>query len=105
MNERTIFMSALEIEDQQSRSAYLDQACQGQAEIRERVEKLLNALTCAGNFLDKPAFDEYPLTGELPPRTFEASPFEIQEAIGSIVGGKYVLRQILGVGGMGSVYL
>ena len=41
MNERTIFMAALDIDDLQQRTAYLDMACQGDAELRQRVDQLL----------------------------------------------------------------
>ena len=41
MTERTVFLKALEIEDQAARAAYLDVACAGRPDLRQRVEDLL----------------------------------------------------------------
>jgi len=43
MTERTIFLAALEIGDAAERSAYLDQACGDDDELRRRVEALLQS--------------------------------------------------------------
>jgi WD40 repeat protein/tRNA A-37 threonylcarbamoyl transferase component Bud32 len=51
MNERTIFLSALEREDPVARAAYLERACAGQPALRQRVEDLLRAHEEAGTFL------------------------------------------------------
>jgi len=54
MTERTIFMAALEM-DAGQRSAYLDQACAGDAALRRQVESLLAAHQREGEFLASPA--------------------------------------------------
>jgi serine/threonine-protein kinase len=36
-----IFFAALEVEDPKVRSAYLDEACAGDRDLRQRVERLL----------------------------------------------------------------
>ena len=54
MSERTIFLTALEKDDAQVRSAYLDVACAGDPALRRRVEKLLKSHDDAGSFLDAP---------------------------------------------------
>src|SRR5437660_214092 len=54
MNERTIFMEALEKDTPARRSAYLEVACGGDAALRQRVEALLASHEQAGSFLDKP---------------------------------------------------
>ena len=43
MNERDLFMAALQIEGAAERSAHLDRACAGQGALRQRVEALLAA--------------------------------------------------------------
>src|SRR6516162_7928597 len=58
MNERTIFMAALEKDGPADRSAYLDEACAGDAALRRRVEALLKAHDDAGAFLDRPAVEQ-----------------------------------------------
>jgi hypothetical protein len=42
MLEREIFIAALERDDPTERAALLEQACQADAELRERVERLLD---------------------------------------------------------------
>src|SRR5262245_17989422 len=53
MNERSIFLEALDQADPTQRSAYLDKACAGDAALRQRVEALLKTHAEAGGFLDK----------------------------------------------------
>src|SRR5262249_58950061 len=55
MNERDLFMAALQIEDAAERFAYLDRACAGETALRQRVEALLAAFEQAGSFLQQPA--------------------------------------------------
>src|SRR5687768_11263149 len=54
MNERSIFMDALAKETPAERSAYLGEACGGDAALRQRVEALLASDEQAGSFLGKP---------------------------------------------------
>jgi serine/threonine protein kinase/tetratricopeptide (TPR) repeat protein len=76
------------------RSAFLDEACGADAELRRRVEQLLGA------------HDE-PGSQPLPPRQTadEAPPAEPAEGVGAVVAGRYKLLQLLGEGGMGSVFM
>ena len=55
MTERSIFLAALDRPDPAERAAYLDQACAGDAELRRRVEDLLEAHDEPGDFLEPPA--------------------------------------------------
>src|SRR5215470_10931516 len=54
MNERSIFMEALEKATAAKRADYLDTACAGDAALRQRVEALLQSHEQAGDFLGKP---------------------------------------------------
>jgi hypothetical protein len=58
MNERTIFLNALEREEPTARVAYLDRACAGQPALRQRVEELLRAHQEAGAFLSESATEQ-----------------------------------------------
>jgi eukaryotic-like serine/threonine-protein kinase len=51
MNERTLFLEALEQDDPAKRSAYLEAACAGDSALRFRVEALLKSHEGAGSFL------------------------------------------------------
>ena len=53
MRERDVFTAALQITDLAERSAYLDQACAGDAALRHRVELLLETHGNAGDFLER----------------------------------------------------
>ena len=54
MNERSIFMEALDRDTPAERTAYLEEACAGDPALRRRVEALLKSHEEAGNFLRKP---------------------------------------------------
>ena len=57
MRQRDIFTAALQITDPEERSAYLGQACGGDAELRRRVEVLLRTHESVGDFLGRTTND------------------------------------------------
>src|SRR5262245_33320825 len=94
MTERSIFLAALEITDFAEQAAYLNRACAGDAELRQRIEQLLEAHQAAGSFLE-------PTSGPAPVEPTERTP---PEGAGSVIG-PYKLLQQLGEGGMGTVWM
>jgi eukaryotic-like serine/threonine-protein kinase len=93
VNEQTIFTEALERTDPQERDAFLDQACQGDPALRQRINRLLAQHLHAGRFLEAPpvATD----TMDQPGGT---------EYPGTRIGPYKLIEQI-GEGGMGTVWM
>ena len=89
--EVAVFAAALELPGDQ-RSAYLDQACAGNPDLRRQVEALLRVHDDAGNFFDK-----------LAQSTAAESAIPAEKAGDRI--GRYKLLQQIGEGGCGVVYM
>ena len=113
MDERSIFMAALERESPPERSAYLDDACGGDTALRQRVEALLASHEQAGSFLRTPVPERLAEKVATPEHledtrggapTAQERPQPLPEGQGSRIG-PYKLLQELGEGGMGTVFL
>src|SRR5262245_62992813 len=87
-----IFCDALELASPAERAAYLDRACGGDADLRRRVERLLEAHAEAEGFL------------AAGPPVAAATTGRVAEAGGAVVGPYKLLEQI-GEGGFGVVFL
>jgi serine/threonine protein kinase len=116
MDEKILFEAALQIQDPELRREFLSHACRGNDPLRLRVEALLQADAEASGFLAGPAAlpaDTLPV----PPREGQTtSPVQLipeDQPTGAfqplvdniIIDGKYKLREELGEGGMGKVYV
>jgi eukaryotic-like serine/threonine-protein kinase len=95
--ELTIFSAARRLSIGE-RAAFLDQACGGDAALRQRVEDLLRAGDEAGEFLQSPA------AGAPAPRGTIRLALEPAEKAGDQIG-RYKLLQQIGEGGCGVVYM
>src|ERR1700693_1794303 len=89
-----LFHSAAERAPEE-RSAFLDEACHGDKGLCREVESLLASYEREENFIESPAFEIAPelLTNDM---------------AGALVGeliGHYRIESLIGVGGMGEVYL
>ena len=58
MNERDIFLSALDVEDLSARNEYLQEACGEDAELLGKVQALLESHENASQFLNTPAVQQ-----------------------------------------------
>jgi serine/threonine protein kinase len=92
-----LFNTARRLDDPQARKAYLDQACAGNVQLRERIEALLAAHAGAGGFLDPPAGGADLLHQTVPDDSLRERP-------GTVIGPYKLLEQI-GEGGMAVVFL
>jgi eukaryotic-like serine/threonine-protein kinase len=91
-NEKSIFLRAIEIESVPDRVAFVDAACGGDPVVRAAVEGLLAAHERPAPLLDAP--DAIQTTVDAP----------AAEPAGTTVG-PYKLVEVIGEGGMGTVYL
>src|SRR5690242_13777367 len=90
-----LFYAAIELEGSAARSAFLDRAC-GDAELRRRVEELLDADPEANDLLEIPA--------PLPTATAPLDSRPDVDVSGTVIG-PYKLLEAIGEGGMGTVYM
>jgi eukaryotic-like serine/threonine-protein kinase len=93
MNEREVFIAALQEGSATERRAYLDAACGGDDGLRRGVEALLAAHERAGSFLEHPLVDPAVTTDD-----------PISERPGTVIG-PYRLMEQIGEGGMGLVFV
>ena len=93
IHEDSIFDIARQLNSEAARNAYLDQVCDGNSELRVRIEELLAAHEAADSRLDSPL---------VPPTVDHAGPVCIEQQ-GDYIG-PYKLRERLGEGGMGVVW-
>ena len=90
----SIFCGAIEIASSEERDAFIARACGSDAELRRRVERLVDAHLQAGSFLESPPASA----------THSMDSARSTEVTGTVIG-PYKLLQPIGEGGMGTVYM
>ncbi len=109
MDDRSIFLEALERRDPAEREEFLDEACRDDIELRQRVERLLAAHADAGSFLEQPpegihatvGLDSGHPAGSADDWHALLEPSENSGCLGMI--GPYEIVELIGRGGMGIV--
>lgn len=116
MSELEIFAAAIEQEDPILRAAYLDEACEGRPELRERIEDLLKFHGRSQSLMERSPLALFGSLDSVHPeaellmehQNAEASwqslltPSSNPDSIGML--GHYEIREKLGVGGYGTVF-
>ena len=125
---KALFNAALDLPDPADRPAFLDRECGDDQELRQRLDELLAAYDQPAGALERPLarrarandrprrrIDPSGAAGMRPPiksaagsdQTASYRPETPPPAplIGSVIAGRYKLREEIGEGGMGSVYL
>jgi tetratricopeptide (TPR) repeat protein/tRNA A-37 threonylcarbamoyl transferase component Bud32 len=107
MDELDLFAAAIAIADPVKRNDLLDEKCAGLPELRQRIDRLLEAHFSANPLLDQSREDHTETHGATGTRTGSTTdpPDAYVGAEGSIVAGRYKLLQPIGEGGMGSVWM
>ncbi len=104
---KSVFLRAAELATAEERRAYLGEACDGDAALRREVEELLGHHGRLGAFLESPAAPQ-PATGDFAPKPAPADrrgqDVGWLEGPGAVIG-PYKLREQIGEGGMGLVFV
>jgi eukaryotic-like serine/threonine-protein kinase len=91
-SEQSIFLHAIGLASPASRAAYLDEICRDNPMLRSEIDALLAAHDRLGSD-----------SGQKPADNTKSSPGA--EHIGAVVSGRYKLLEVIGEGGMGTVYM
>jgi hypothetical protein len=124
---KALFNAAIDLPEPDDRPAFLDRECGDDLELRRRLSELLAAYDQPADALERPVAeglgqtttpDGRSIPAEQPALTademaassdqtdrYQPETPALAAKIGSVIAGRYKLREEIGEGGMGSVYL
>ncbi|MFT3881213.1 MAG: tetratricopeptide repeat protein [Gemmatales bacterium] len=107
VNEESLFIQALQKKNPGDREAFLREACADDDQLKKRVEGLLMAHEAASLFMQKPIVPRNIATAEtLPPQAERPSPSHVVgKSSDKVFAGRFKIREKLGEGGMGAVFV
>ena len=108
MNESAIFARAIQETDPAVQRAYLDEACRGDARLRQRMDKLIAAHENPASLLEPPCHDSASLPADAADDDGRTRDWLDSNGPPAAAGdriGPYKLLQEIGEGGMGVVYM
>ena len=107
MNEKTIYLAAVEIADPSQQRAYLDDVCRDQPTLRRGVEQLLAAVSSGDDFLETPPPVVVALAAQCAadPSVEPDLEFLVRSARPDSLGrlGHFEILEVVGSGGCGVV--
>jgi eukaryotic-like serine/threonine-protein kinase len=102
--EEVIFNAARQFANAEKLRQYLDLACEGEPEMRQRIERMLGTAPEADSFFGRnAAFAKNVFAPAARLASVQASP-GVDEQAGTVIG-RYKLLEKIGEGGMGVVYM
>ncbi|MEZ6073687.1 MAG: serine/threonine-protein kinase [Pirellulales bacterium] len=91
----TVFTEALDCPSAQEREVYLDRACAGRPDLRERVDALLRAHHRDGNFLGQPSPNQTNTLVSAPPHDGRTSARAFGEEVRVLLRSRLILVHLL----------
>ena len=103
----SIYLAAIEMPSDEQRSAYLDQACGDDAELRKRVERLLEAQSKVGSFLEAPGAKEIGIEFHSLSKTYNMTGWRLGFAVGNarIINGLGQIKSNIDSGAFNAIQL